>query len=858
MNGIITLNVATGVTTTYDTPLGAAEKLIKTGGGTAVLSVATTDFKGNVDIQEGELKLTDANAAGSGKNKIEVTGDAATLHLNIPRPNNAAQLTMFFSGHDVTIRGKGVGEKGAFRYTATSGGYVDDSMLESLSLSGDAYIAIPSRFGIGSKLNLNGHTLTRIDGGDNWMFYNPNLEVNHGTISNKTGQITLQNTPKFSDPEKTVISMAGGTLTAWSMAPALTCNLVFCGGELEAGSGDKLSQNIFTGTIALERDLNAQTRKGKLLQFTGNMIGNGHKLNVYGSGTNYFNCTTDEKIRLQVNDTANIAFTSNIVRKLIEMRGVSYVRPGCYTLDAGRLELSEIIRMANSGSDKKGSFFQTGGEMQVKGDTMLGESDKTYGAFVMSGCNNVFNNVISLAAGNSGALGAFWQYGGKNKCTSYLRLARAGRGFFGVWNGGVFDCYNDKYENAERVKLGEENYGNCVLSIDGNGSVLETGNVVIGAGGIVSTNYIVVSNGGTLKARRFYRTETTGEGAYSEVYVNGGTIMPTWWSGWNHVDYNQPNFGNRSPNHWVIGPKGMVIDTRDVRGDNAEHKIPDDNKVSRWPHVLEDPEGQGIASIELPTDDADFMKEQYGAPAFIDIEGPEGSRGAIAMAEIDPKTKVLKGVVVVAEGSNYDETTHIFVHSATNKDYRFECKYKLTGARTPGSLIKRGDGAVSFKFDNTYTGGTIVEEGRIELVQGKGFPGNTPLDVRAGAKFENTGYPLTVSWLGCGGGTINTSGLSITGGIKISPAVFFAEESSLLVNGGVNFAEGCKVVVDDMASLHDYCLRKAKVLLTARSGITGTVPETSIVDSYGTRWYLYKTGNSIKFGPVRGLRVIVK
>ena len=92
---------------------------------------------------------------------------------------------------------------------------------------------------------------------------------------------------------------------------------------------------------------------------------------------------------------------------------------------------------------------------------------------------------------------------------------------------------------------------------------------------------------------------------------------------------------------------------------------------------------------------------------------------------------------------------------------------------------------------------------------------------------------------------------------RISPKVFFEENSSLQVSS-VNFAEGCELVIDDIAALRDYRTTKPKVLLTATGGITGTVPEASVVDDYGTRWVLYQTGNNIKFGPVRCLRVIVK
>lgn len=190
VDGVLTLDLAAGVTNTYATALPAATTLVKTGPGCAILTVASTAFTGNVDIREGTLTLADRAAAGS-NTKIAVTGDAATLHLNFPRPAGAGQNTPFFTGHDVTIRGRGVDGRGAFRYTATSDGGLDDVMLESLTLSGDASLAVPSRFGIEKAINLNGHTLTRVEGDAQWMWNSTVCTIDAGVISNATGTITL-------------------------------------------------------------------------------------------------------------------------------------------------------------------------------------------------------------------------------------------------------------------------------------------------------------------------------------------------------------------------------------------------------------------------------------------------------------------------------------------------------------------------------------------------------------------------------------------------------------------------------------------------------------------------------------------
>ena len=252
VDGVLTLDLAAGVTNTYAAALPAATTLVKTGPGCAILTVASSAFTGNVDIREGTLTLADRAAAGS-NTKIAVTGDAATLHLNFPRPAGAGQSTPFFTGHNVTIQGRGVDGRGAFRYTATSDGGLDDVMLESLTLSGDASLAVPSRFGIEKAINLNGHTLTRVEGDAQWMWNSTVCTIDAGVISNATGTITLQNAPRFTAPSETTLCMAGGTLDFWQAAPPLPCPVVFCGGGLQSSSGSDAGRNILAGPCAIEK-----------------------------------------------------------------------------------------------------------------------------------------------------------------------------------------------------------------------------------------------------------------------------------------------------------------------------------------------------------------------------------------------------------------------------------------------------------------------------------------------------------------------------------------------------------------------------------------------------------------------------
>lgn len=692
VDGVLTLDLAAGVTNTYAAALPAATTLVKTGPGCAILKVASTAFTGNVDIREGTLTLADRAAAGS-NTKIAVTGDAATLHLNFPRPAGAGQNTPFFTGHDVTIRGRGVDGRGAFRYTATSDGGLDDVMLESLTLSGDASLAVPSRFGIEKAINLNGHTLTRVEGGAQWMWNSTVCTIDAGVISNATGTITLQNAPRFTAPSGTTLCMAGGTLDFWQAAPPLPCPVVFCGGGLQSSSGSDAGRNILAGPCAIEKR------------------------------TSFNNRSPEQRIELT----------------------------GPVTMDDTR---------------------------------------------------------------------ASW-YGG-----------------------------------TERLRLGDLTNGVGVVAVSGTGSVVTTEAFVMGARDFASTNVVAVTDGGTLKARRFYRAEGVAAAARNDVYVDGGTVMPTFWTGWNHVDSSAANFFLRSPDRWTIGPRGMAIDTSEVDGGkegDVTGRLPPD-----WPHALSDATGRGIAAIDLPTDDADFAAAAYCGPVFVDIEGPEGSFGAAAVAAFDPAEKKLTHVVVVSPGCDYDETTRVYVRGPEETG-RYACAYTLTGTRAGGRLVKRGLYGLNLHGTNTYTGGTVVECGHLYMKGEKSFPANTPLKVMDGATFDNNKRALAVSVLGGAGGTVvNCPSVTVGEALEITAAELFAASGPLTVQGAVAFAPGVAVRVTDPENLPPHRHGASVPFLTATGGFTGKVPALDLADETGTRWTVYASGNDLRIGPVNGTLFLLR
>lgn len=861
VGGMITLDVAAGVTNTYDAALPNVASVVKTGPGCAVLAAASSSFTGQVDVRDGTLRLTHVDAVGSSRSdgktgKLAVTGDAATLHLNFPPPSGAGQRTEFFIGHDVTIRGKGADGKGALRWTdPNSANSMYDSMIDTLTLSGDAYLAVTHRYGFSRALNLNGHVLTRIDGGAQWMWYHENLVVGAGVVSNVTGAITFQNTAKYADPENTTLYVAGGRVHLWHAHP-IPCRVVMCGGRIEVGAGGASDRNVFTGPVdvVVGGTTIAADAASMSVEFTGTLAQSAD-MNLNGKGRILLNGPLDRSVGKTTYVRGHVVCASDDVRSF----------GGLVLKDewngAGRFDVlgggvtNTMLRVANGGA-WRGALVQTNGLFVCAGDSYVGEGTGSYGAYLMSGGSALMNYALNVCA-STNSEGVVWQTGGRMRMygDGSVRLGRAGRGFLGVFNGATNDTWVYTYGGAPRFCLGDTMHGRGTLAVSGTGSVVQTESLVMGAAKAVSTNVVAVTDGGTLKARRFYREESAAAEASNEVWVDGGVVMPTFFSGWNHVDCNKTNFFLRSPDHWTIGPRGMVVDTSELLGDVPERVA---NSVD-FPHSLTDAAGRGIASIALPTDDEGFMAQDYCGPAFVDVEGPDGSYGAAAMAAFDPDTGKLTRVLVVSPGCNYDETTRVYVRAA-GKTGRYECAYALTDVRSGGVLIKRGSGTFKAYGTNDYTGGTVVEGGTLQMINATSFPSNTPLTVKTGGTFNNNGRALAVSTLGGVGGTVESCGRDVTvnAGLEITAAELYAATGPLTVKSAVSFADGATVRVVDPENLPPHRHGASVAFLRATGGFSGTVPRLNLVDETGTSWTVFRRGDELRLTPVNGTLLILR
>lgn len=862
VDGTLTLAVASGETTYEGALPSGVTNVVKTGSGCAVLAGASPSFAGQVEIREGTLRLTDINAVGSSDTdgatgKLVVTGDAATLHLNFAAPSGAGQGTTFFAGHGITIRGRGVDGKGALRWTPQGAGGDYDSMIDTLTLSGDAYLSVTHRYGFAKAINLNGYALTRIDGTAAWMWNNSRCVVGTGIVSNLTGRITFQATPQFSEPDKTTLCMAGGLLYLYAAQP-IPCRVVMCGGEFDVGRGG-VERNVFTGPFDVVKPTTIK------VDATNEVVGLrgpttlSDTLTALGVGTLRLDGPLEMAAGKELYVSgAHVVCSSNVVRAL---KGLRLLGKSRFDVSDG-VVTNTMLRVANWGG--RATLVQTGGTLVngVDSASIVGEVAGTYGAYLMAGGqSNLKGNAQEGALHISSATnseGVVWQTGGRMKLdTSKIRLGRAGRGFLGVFNGATNDTWISRFGSAVRLQLGDQAAGRGTLVVSGAGSVVQSEVIVMGNDSVASTNLIAVTDGGTLKARRFYRHGNVADGSVNEVYVDGGVVMPTYAWNWTGVSLSDARLSRCNPDHWTIGPRGMVVDTSELLGGSATEDVA--SSPSAFPYSLSDAAGRGFASIALPTDNAAFAAETYCGPAFVDIEGPAGSYGAAAMAAFDPETRKLTHIVVMAPGCGYDETTKVYVRAAEATG-RYECAYTLTDDQSGGALTKRGPYTLDLYGTNTYTGGTVVEGGTLRMIGAQSFPANTPLTVKDGGTFNNYGRALAVSTLAGMGGAVTNCGSGVTVGeaLEITVSELYAASGPLVVNAAVAFADGVEVRVTDPENLPPHRHGASVAFLTATGGFTGTIPRLNFVDETGTSWTVFRRGDELRLTPVNGTLLILR
>ena len=852
-----------GETYTYSTAIGNHSQLVKRGAGEVELTVASSGFAGSVVVEAGTLTIKDVNAVGS---KTPVTVEnGATLWLKLPGANSTK-----FSGHNLTIAGKGVDNYGALRYSATSSGY-SDYLIDKLILSADATINCADRWGVNDGdgiVVLNGHTLTSIGAGK-WMVYG--AIDGAGTLVCTKEELTFQNAPVV-DADTTIVITNSAKMLLWNanasaqikgttrlsgtlLADYNKVNPVLGPVHLVTASSFKTSNA--NCAMSLYGAVTGESGKDLTVDGAGDVTLNGSvtlpkQLNKNGSGTLWLNGAAD------ISDTTwfydgTIAMTSTATRTMY----VNVCGNSTAFMSDGTLRFKRL-RVTNGGAAGSATFRQTGGTFQdIYVDApIIGDNSNQQGFFTLEGGSANFYSTVNLA-NNIGSYGALRQTGGTFKAVKHssgsdtlMYIGRKGHALF-VQTGGTNDIGLAVNNQTSRAFMGTTN-SVTTMTVSGTGTVFRTGGFQIGTADGLSTNILNIANGGAFKANRFRREPGQPAGSFSCINADGGIMAPTYPFGWAFARHDASDFSQRRPDHFVLWEKGLVFDTSEIMSMSTY-----DGTETEVPFQFEAPTGKGVESVTLPSS-GDYTTATYYGIMPIVFEDSTGW-GASAYAEYDYTTKGFTKVVITSRGCDYSDSAKAYIESP-DRSTRYECGLALTSNEGKcGPLVKRGAPDLRLYSANTITGGIVIEQGLLLAGRSGVIPANTPVTVAHGATLDlNNQGGVTVSTF-AGAGTVSNGSVTVTSAVRATCVDLFAGKAATFLNN-LTFADGAVFEITDAENLETYKDAGRTVALTA-GGTISRVPAVRLTTSAGApaivsgTWSLRTTigGKALRFGRDKGI-----
>ena len=844
------VTAAAGESYTNSTAVGNYSRLVKQGAGEVVFTAKTTAFTGAVVVETGTLSITDLGAVGSGTPVTVQSG--ATFWIKTPS-TTGGQATDRFTGHTVTISGKGVNNGGAFRYTQTSGDKVADSMLDHLVLADDATVEVASRWGMYKAdgiLELNGHTLTRV-GGSNWMIFNHiQSSGGAGTIMNTAGTMTLQGNPTID--ENVTVVITNSTLGLWGFGGTKVKGQVkvYTSRTVQAQSGTYDSSNHL-GPVHAAGD------PGKTVTISTTYSGNDRSMAIDGP------LTCDNEVRvsktgngtLWMNGDINMIGSTNYFKieggRLFftnrSSRIYRFVAQGNSTTLHSRG--NSLIKMMRISQYAGAQFRQTGGIVAVQSSDAgrIGEFNNTRGYYTLEGGEFHPSNTLYVAE-RVGSFGAFRQTGGlfemrNSGGSAAFRIGYGGSGLF-VQTGGTNDTV--VLANSQQGGLQMGTNGLSEATISGTGTLFRASLVLFGEKGSASTNIFNMKDGAVVKSNRFRKQDTSGPATRVYVNADGATLMPTFAWGWTAA--NGGSYA-RSPDHFVVWKKGLVFDT----SENATNSGTGATDIPFW---FESPTGKGVESVALPTASG-FIATNYMGIARVVFEDATGW-GASAYAEYDFSAKKVTKIVVTSRGCDYSDGAKAYLESP-DRTTRYECALTLSSnAGMCGEFVKRGTPTLNLYATNTITGGITVEQGELRTYTGGVIPSNTPVRVESGATLNLFSKgDITVSTF-TGAGSVTQGAVTVTNAVRATCAELFVNKHATF-GGNLTFAPGATFTITDPENLDTYKNNGSVTAFTAAS-VTGT-PTLAFEGGapQGVKWSLFKKNDTTyNFGAVIGTMILLR
>jgi autotransporter-associated beta strand protein len=278
-----------------------------------------------------------------------------------------------------------------------------------------------------------------------------------------------------------------------------------------------------------------------------------------------------------------------------------------------------------------------------------------------------------------------------------------------AWNLGV--CLGFGYTSSGVLNLGGGS-SPAVLDVLGTGTV--KGFVIVGYGG--GTGVVNLGPNSTIKNVGFVKA-AGGSELTGSFNFHGGVLEAT--ESTAVADGSVPDVPSFMDN----------IGQACIYSEGAKISVASGH-TSLINQVISDPQGYGVTatSISLPTSGT------YFAPPMVTISGGSG-QDATGYATLDSSGNVT-GVVITNPGTNFspfDTGVTVTYHGGGQADVTLPVDSSLFAANTAGTFTKLGQGNLILGGLNSYTGATVVQEGRLTVYTTGGIANSSGVVVKSSA-----------------------------------------------------------------------------------------------------------------------------
>lgn len=375
-------------------------------------------------------------------------------------------------------------------------------------------------------------------------------------------------------------------------------------------------------------------------------------------------------------------------------------------LNNGGQFTSGLIAGSVAGAD--GDIRLTSGTLTVLQQFGLGGGVGAYAAFNMSGGTFLAGSYIVVGFNNDQAV--FTQTGGSTTVQSNLMtIAAGGTGAIGVANfsGGTYfanDATNGNPGGRGGIFVGENGIGTLNVSGSATVSALGETNLTLGRTGAGSSGTVNL-DGGTITTLRVLKGAGSGTFNFNGGTLKASAVTPIFISGLNNA---------------FVYNGGATID--------------DSGFAVTLPQPLLAPNGFGVSTIQVTASGSGYIDTP-----IVTITGGTGSN---AMATATVANGAVTAVTVTCPGSGYQPTDSLNVSfsgggASVNTPTIGTVSFVANGT---GGLTKKGAGTLTLSGANTFSGPITNTAGTLALSTGGTY---SSLSVNAGTVSMTTASTIT-------------------------------------------------------------------------------------------------------------------